>query len=505
MGSVDRSACPALRSSRDWLNEGQKRAVKHILSSRDRVILVKGSAGTGKTTLMQEAVEGIGEGGRGVVALAPSAVASRDVLRREGFAGADTIAAFLRSKDMQHRAKGNIIWVDEAGLVNNRDMTALFDVAKRLDCRIVLMGDTSQHSSPACGTPLKLLEQFAGVLSVAVTEIVRQKEHYLKTVKLLSEGKTDQALNELDRLGWLREVPDTERYLRLAEAYLDASSQRKADGSFKTALVVCPTHAERELVTDAIRQELTAKKRLGEEKEFQVWLPRHLTEAERGQADSYSAGDMLLFHQNAKGGYQNGQRVVVDGNPLPLDLAGRFQVYRPTMLRIAVGDRLRITSNGKTLDGHRLNNGATYTVKEFRDGDIVLDNGWLVAKEFGHIDFAYSITSHASQSKTVDRVIIGQSELSYPASDRSQLYVSVSRGREQAIIFTDDKKALRDAVNRDRERPTATEIFRPRRPWGRERLKRHLSFLRRLASFVRPRANVSHDQNPIQKEKIHER
>ena len=43
---------------RDWLNAGQRRAVKHILSSRDRVILVRGAAGTGKTTLMQEAVEG---------------------------------------------------------------------------------------------------------------------------------------------------------------------------------------------------------------------------------------------------------------------------------------------------------------------------------------------------------------------------------------------------------------------------------------------------------------
>ncbi len=495
---------PERSVKRDWLNAGQLGAVEHILGSRDRVMLIQGLAGTGKTTLMQEAVEGIVEGGRGVVVLAPSAGASRDVLRKEGFAEADTVATFLRSPQMQQKAAGNVIWVDEAGLMGNKDMSALFEVAKRLESRVVLMGDTSQHSSPAYGTPLKLLEKYAGVPSVAVTEITRQpKAEYKKIVRLLAEGKTDEGLDHLDRLGWLREAPDQERYLHLAAAYVDASSQRKADGSFKTALVVCPTHAERERVTEAIREELTAKKKLGEEKEYQVWVPRHLTEAERGQAENYATGDMLQFHQNAKG-YKSGQRVMVSGDPLPLDQAARFQVYRPITIRIAVNDRLRITTSGKSLDGHRLDNGATYTVKEFRDGNVVLDNGWVVAKDFGHLDHGYAVTSHASQGKTVDRVIIGQSQLSYPASDRSQLYVSVSRGREQAILFTGSKRDLRDAVARDRERLTATEVFRPRRPWGRERLKCHLSFMRRMASFDRPRENFGHDRDQI-KEKIHER
>ena len=100
---------------RDWLNEGQRQAVRHILSSRDRVILLRGAAGTGKTTLMQEAVEAIGEGGRQVVVLAPSAGASRDVLRGGGFKDADTVAMFLKSEAMQQRAAGQVVWVDEAG------------------------------------------------------------------------------------------------------------------------------------------------------------------------------------------------------------------------------------------------------------------------------------------------------------------------------------------------------------------------------------------------------
>ena len=71
--------------TRDWLNEGQRRAVLHVLESRDKVVLIRGAAGVGKTAMMQEAVEAIQEGGKRVFTFAPSADASRGVLRSEGF------------------------------------------------------------------------------------------------------------------------------------------------------------------------------------------------------------------------------------------------------------------------------------------------------------------------------------------------------------------------------------------------------------------------------------
>ena len=311
-----RSVRPDRPIQRDWLNAGQRRAVEHILSSRDRVILVRGAAGTGKTTLMREAVEGIEEGGHQVVVLAPSAGASRGVLRGEGFKDADTVAMFLRSKEMQQKAAGQVIWVDEAGLLGSQDMAAIFDIAEQVNARVVLMGDRHQHGSPARGSPLRLLEEQAGVPAVAVTEIMRQDGDYKKAVRLLSEGKVEEGFDQLDRLGWVQEVPDKERYLRLAEAYLAASAEKKADGTTKSALVVSPTHAEGDRITAVIRRELAAQGKLGEEREFTAWVPLHLTEAERGEAGSYPPGDMLQFHQNAKG-YKTGQRVRVGSHAAP--------------------------------------------------------------------------------------------------------------------------------------------------------------------------------------------
>lgn len=487
---------PGRPFQREWLNPGQRKAVEHILAVRDQVILIRGAAGTGKTTLMQEAVEAIREGGHDVVVLAPSSTASRDVLRGEGFQDADTVAMFFKSQELQQRAAGQVIWVDEAGLLGSQDMAALFEHAGKLNARVVLMGDRQQHASPSRGSPLKLLEEEAGVPAIAVTDILRQGGDNKKAVQWLSEGETARGFAELDRLGWVKEVSGGPRYLQLAEAYLKACAEKKADGKEKTALVVSPTHAEADRITATIRKALAAQGKLKGERELAVWVPAHLTEAERGEASRYAAGDMLQFHQNAKG-YRSGTRVIAAGQPLPLDQAAKFQVYRPALLQLAAGDRLRVTANGKTADGkHRLNNGALLTVRGFTpEGNVVVDNGWEIGKDFGHLAHGYVVTSHASQGKTVDKVMIGQSSVSLPASGREQFYVSVSRAREQALIFTDDKQALLESVQRGGERLTATELVRGKKP-GCERLKKHLAFLRRRDTFARiqegPAADRAH-------------
>src|SRR5665213_2542333 len=122
---------PQRPCSREWFNDEQKAAVRHVLGSRDRVMIIRGVAGTGKTTLEQEIGEALAEAGRPVVALAQSVKASRDVLRSEaGFANADTVARFLKDQDMQQSARNGVILVDEVSLLGTRDMNNLFDVAQ---------------------------------------------------------------------------------------------------------------------------------------------------------------------------------------------------------------------------------------------------------------------------------------------------------------------------------------------------------------------------------------
>ncbi len=478
---------PARPISRTPFNEDQKAAVRHVLGSRDRVTVVRGAAGTGKTTLEDELRLAWVEAAVPAAAIAQSTGAVEELREKAGFGNAATIARFLRDEKSQSAIRGGVLLVDEASLVGTRDMLRLFDIVREQDARIVLVGDRRQHRSVSAGEPLKLLEERAGIRPAEVRHIVRQDGDYRKATTAASEGRIAAAFAELDRLGWIREIPHAGRYWVLAQAYLSATLEKKKDGKAKTALVVSPTHAEGARITKFIRDALKADGKLGEERVLDTWIPARLTDPEKADATNYEQGDMLQFHDNAPG-HKSGSRLVVGrGEKPPVDYAGRFEVYRPAHLALAVKDRVRVTVNGRTKDGkHKLRNGALFTVEGFtKQGDPIVDKGWVIARDFGHLAHGYVVTSHASEGKTVDKVFIGEGSQSFGATNQRSFYVPVTRGREQAVIFTDNKKELLRAVQRPDEPMSATELAEPRRLPLRQRLKRHLSHIRRLATFDR--------------------
>jgi len=189
-------------------------------------------------------------------------------------------------------------------------------------------------------------------------------------------------------------------------------------------------------------------------------VPAHLTEAEKADQTQYEPGELLQFHQNAKG-YKKGSRLIVGegGAEPPTELANRFELYRPTQFALAVGDRVRVTAGGKTKDGKKLSNGSLLTVQGFnKRGDIIVDHGRVIDRDFGHLTHGYALTSHASQGDTVEKVFVGISSQSLPATNERTAYVALTRGKEQAVVFTDDRKELLKAVSRPDDPMSATEL-----------------------------------------------
>lgn len=441
---------------RDWLNLDQQKAVEHVLHSLDRVTVIRGGAGTGKTSSLQELAEAIESIGKRVYAFAPSAEASRTVLRNDGFKSADTVARLLVDSELQQRIEGQVLLIDEAGLLSMPDTKRLFDLAEQHKARVILSGDRGQHGSVQRGSMLKVLEEEAGVVPAEIREIQRQRGDYKEAVRALSRGRIDVGFQELDRLGWVREVPDADRYDVLARDYVAAIAEGK------TALVVSPTHVESEQTAQAIRDRLRADGQIGsDEREIRVLTNRHFTEAERSDPAMIDPTDVLVFHQNAVG-FDRGERMAVGDRSLPASEALKYQVFRSGALKVAPGDLIRVTRNGTTADGkHRLNNGSVHSVKGFDpNGNLVLRNGWVIGKDFGFLSQGYVVTSHAAQGRTVDRVLIAESSSSFPAASPVQFYVSVSRGRESARIYTDSREELLENVRRANERLVATDIAR---------------------------------------------
>ena len=475
------------------LSREQRDGAHKILNSRDRVTALKGGAGTGKTRMMQATVNAIEKTQKKVYTFAPSAEASRGVLRQEGFAGADTVERLLIDPKLQQEIKGQVLWVDEGGLLSVKDMKRLFDVAERQEARVVLSGDSRQHAGVYRGDALRILEKDSGMGTAVLSQIRRQThEGYRQAVQAISEGDTlrpdgrtgiEAGFDSLDKMGAIIEAPDDERYRKIAADYADITSQRKGK-NLKTALVISPTHMEGKMVTDAIREELKSQGRVtGTEGKFLSLQPLNLTEAQRKDAREYAPGTVVQFHQNARG-YRRGERVTVTGvdggrvnilradgheDVLALKEAAKFQLYAVDEVALAKGDRLRITQNGFAKDARsgllgsskkQVNNGSVYEVEGFtREGGIKLGNGYVLPKNYGGIAHGYVLTSPASQGKTTDVALLALSSESLPAANREQFYVSVSRGREAVRIYTDDKEGMRAAIQASGARLSATEMM----------------------------------------------
>lgn len=482
----------------EHLSQEQRDAALVILNSRDRVTALKGGAGTGKTTMIKEAVKGIESTGKQVFLFAPSADASKGTLRKEGFENADTVERLLIDPRMQETVKGQVLWVDEAGLLSVVDMKRLLDVAKEQNARVILSGDTKQHTGVKRGDALRILEQNAGIKTAELKEIRRQTNaDYRDAVKAISEGdapgkdgrtRFQAGLEKLDDMGAIIEAPGANRYQQIADDYAEVTAARKHGGGFKTALVVSPTHKEADKVTDAIRDTLKSEGRLGaEERQFLSLRPLNLTDAQRGVAREYLPGNVVQFVQNAKG-FKRGERLTVtsadngavlaqraDGTTalLPLKDAARFQVYQPGKAAFAEHEKVRFTMNGfvprETRRGvlggkakDRIDNGQIAEIDSFtKDGAMRLTNGVVIPKNYGGVTHGYVVTSHASQGKTVDVSLIALGTESFAAANKEQLYVSVSRGREAVRLYTDDKAAMMDAVQGSAARLSATELMQP--------------------------------------------
>lgn len=473
-------AFPYTNWSNTHLSVEQKKTINHILLDRNSITLVVGRAGTGKTTMMVEAVEAIEKNGKMVFAFAPTAEASRGVLRNEGFKKANTIASLIANKALQKEVKNQVLWIDEAGLIGSRDMVKLLALADRQKCKVILTGDDRQHRSVARGDAFRLLNEVAGLPTAGTKTIYRQKkEEYREAVSNLSEGKVAEGFVKLERMGAIQELESDAIHSKLTSSYIEAIKKGK------TALVISPTHKEREKIAKHIRTEL---QNLGlvstTEKHYNRLQSLNFTEAEKEDPLSYKPGmvvqtqlhltkELPIGVKATVVEIKNGHVYVLDieGNKqrLPLDKANRFDVNARKTIAISEGDQLRLTRNTHDLKGSRLDNGQVLLVKGFtKQGEIIASTSssgkranfkeYLLSPYHENYDHAYCQTSYAAQGKTVDQVFIHQPVATFPATSQEQFYVSVSRGRENVTVYTDDREMLRLVASESGERLSALEL-----------------------------------------------
>jgi ATP-dependent exoDNAse (exonuclease V) alpha subunit len=306
-------------------------------------------------------------------------------------------------------------------------------------------------------------------------EIVRQKDPALKSaVELLATGQVSAALDALQQQGRVKEIPSVEERIRaIAKSYVESPED---------TLIVSPDNASRRELNVAVRQELKANGAIAsEDHKFGVLVQRQdMTGADRSWANRYEIGDIVRYARGSKavGIEATTYAAVVAIDPAanlltvekpnqelatydPRRLTG-VSVYREIEREFSVGERIQFTAPDKSLGVANRDLAVIEAIQPDGRVSARLDNNHQVefnAKEHRHFDHGYAVTSHSSQGLTAERVLVHADTNVHPDLLNSRFgYVSISRARHEATLFTDDLAKLGPQLGADVSKTSALEI-----------------------------------------------
>jgi ATP-dependent exoDNAse (exonuclease V) alpha subunit len=198
-----------------------------------------------------------------------------------------------------------------------------------------------------------------------------------------------------------------------------------------------------------------------------------LTRAEARDPLSYDKGDVVRFTRDyADKGVARGEAYHVestdparaaialkaeDGREVDWRLrqwgTGHAQAFSARPIDLKAGDSIRFTRNDR--EAGRINGGRGEVIavdQQARTATIHTGRGTtetlhLDSARDRHIAHGYVDTAFAAQGRTADHVIIHADSKATNLVDQKSFYVGISRARESAIIFTNDRGNLVAAIN----------------------------------------------------------
>ena len=445
------------------LNASQRQAVDEIFLSREKVVGLDGIAGAGKTTTLSVIREGAEAEGYRVEGFAPTSRAAQKL----GEAGMET------STLQKHLVRGRqpdggekrLYVLDESSLASTRQVHEFVNRLHPND-RVLLVGDRRQHEAVEAGRPFAQLQD-AGMKTVKLEEIVRQIDPELKeVVEQLARGEVREAIQNLDLQGRVHEIQGhDDRIAAIAKDYAKSP---------ENTLVISPDNRSRMGINERVHSEL---QRIGlvsnEEHRVRTLVPRQdLTGADRTWAERYEVGDVLRYSRASKetgigkGAYAQVKSIDAPKNRLTVELQDGTQrtydprrqqgvsVFREEMRSFSAGDRIQLTAPANNLRVANRELGTIERIEEDGRLRLKMDGGRAVEldpRKHPHLDQGYAMTSHSSQGQTADRVLIHvDTELGAKDLLNSRMaYVSVSRGRYDAQIYTNNAATLGQELSRD--------------------------------------------------------
>ena len=528
------------------LNPQQVAVARHILTSPDRFTQVQGGAGVGKTTSMDVVRAEAQAAGLTVRGLAQTHKA-KNGMADAGIEDVKTIASAIREFRGGAVPEKTLFLIDEASMASMKDVAELARVIERTNNRAVVIGDLYQHASVEAGSGFRIMQEVGG--KAELNEIVRQKNPELKEcVHAFMTGNAKQGAARAQK--YMEAVTVPPEIMRecgndkaaLHEAQRAAIAARAA-GHYtalppeerREALIITGTNAMRKEANAAVRENLKASAEIGQEDRALAHLEKKdYTREQIRHVHNYKKSYVVQFLRDYTRGVsepvvrdhqytikeidQKNKTITLVDKTTGQEIdwrprtAGKVTVSAPQdELAVSVGDKVVFRANDRDMGVSNGDHGAVKTIDGERV-EIELAKGGSVAidpRVAIHIEYAYSGTSNSLQSATTN-LAIGAFESWSPTATGAQGYVTLSRARLDAKVFTDDAGELAKKWGQWKHRENASDIVvteKDPKPDERERERDPFRDMEQYAAYEKMLRNaeaVTKSENPAPPEREHD-
>ncbi|MEJ7934475.1 MobF family relaxase [Sphingobium sp. AN558] len=449
---------------RAGLSPMQERALVDMALSRDRVTALHGVAGSGKSTLIAT-LRAAAEPGSTLHALAPTSSAAANLGDTAGI-GSRTVASLLAEGGYGLSGQ-DVLILDEAGQLGNRQALRVLEISRATGARLVLLGDNKQTGAIEQGKAFWLMQQL-GMPTSQLTESRRQETARMKDA--VARARAGDYAGSLEQLDKVVAGADAEA---LAKGLVGEWTRLRPETRATTNILVLD-NATRLVVNTQVRETLQREGVVAaQDSRLSILAPAGFSEQEKHLARFYSSGQIVTFGRaHAEAGLARDAEYRVLGNardergrPIVrlvdehgrvirwdprLTKAGRVNVFVPEIRDLAQGDRIQWR-----LVAHELGikNAQRGTVERL-DGAIATIR-WDKADHTQEIDLAkhkswdhgYAETIYSAQSRTYARVYV-LAPIGSPLVTAQNYYTAITRARLGVKLWTQDKDRLVDKLER---------------------------------------------------------
>jgi conjugative relaxase-like TrwC/TraI family protein len=457
------------------LNNQQVNAVRHILTSKDKITAIQGLPGVGKSTVL-ETINLMSKDKIIALGAAPTASAAQ-TLEESSQIKSKTLHSFIGkykgylegrgTKEgllkIQQDFKKSVVFVDEASLVGTRQMNDLLNLSEILKFRVVLIGDTKQLSAVEAGKPF---EQMLEVInSVKLTKIIRQKEgEHIKAIENVANNKILESFKIHEQ-----NITGTKQFVSQAvKQYLSLSDLEQ-----KNTILISPSREHRDKINNLIVKGLAETNKLGRTNhKLEVLKPVELKPSDFNFARNYKEGEIIKFNKDYKSiGIKKGDNLTVasvnqETNTLlfkhgirnirfqlkhNIDYTSKLEVFEKSTLDIREGLKLRITKNDQGL----VNSETSHVIRVNAHNQTIslrLESNQEVTKALNslkYVDYGYCATIHSSQGKTTDNLIAAICSHS-KLNDQKSWLVSISRHKSNLQVYMQDKLEVQQQLQNNK-------------------------------------------------------